>query len=175
MQKEEHPLSNTKGYDFVYLGGKNNSFYFETSSKIIYEVKFKPTDYFFRSNSTFASETYEFVIEVEYNPTEKLPLGDPLIPPTVATILYDFFRQKERIVIYTCETKDRKHHARFRKFEQWFRAFNDDTFLKIDCPINDPKANLVYYNSLIIKQNNPFKNDIIVAFRQAIHGLNDGK
>ena len=81
--------------------------------------------------------------------------------------------RKYKMTIYTCETADGKHQARARKFDSWFKDFNPDFFLKIDRFI--PDGDLVYYNSLIIRQDNPFKLQIIEAFEELNESFEDGK
>lgn len=34
-------------YQFIFDGGTDNSYFFETNSGIIYQIKFKPTPYLF--------------------------------------------------------------------------------------------------------------------------------
>ena len=136
----EHP---SLRYDFDYFGEQNNSYIFSTNSQVIYEVGFKPTSYLFSENPLFTYNTYELGIKVIETAGDNSTKLDPYIPPTIAAIFLHFFQQKENIVVYTCETADLKHHARNRKFNQWFMQFNDGNFIKIDCPINDPVLNLI--------------------------------
>lgn len=85
---------------------------------------------------------------------------DPAIAVTVVGICKDFFADKERILLYICETADARHLARVRKFDAWFREFNDFQFLKLDA--NFPDANnITYYVSLIFRANHPSRHVII--------------
>ena len=70
MKKEEQP---SLGYDFEFIGFENNSYIFETDSKITYEIQFKPTPYLFDKKYEFANLTFEFVISVVYNSTHGRP------------------------------------------------------------------------------------------------------
>ena len=159
-------------YKFTFVGSIDNIYTFETLHNITYRVKFKPTGYIFEEY-IWSFYTYELVIEIAENLTGKQPPLDKLIPPTIALIFEDFLQEKEKITIYTCETADGKHQARARKFDSWFKDFNPDFFLKIDRFI--PDGDLVYYNSLIIRQDNPFKVEIIEAFEELNESFEDGK
>jgi hypothetical protein len=84
-------------YDFIFLGGENNEFVFETIFSVGYIVRFKKSDYLFRNNDFELEENvFEFVLEVIHNPLNtKLPL-DSNIGITVAEIFKDFFRSKSK-------------------------------------------------------------------------------
>ncbi|WP_461108597.1 DUF6169 family protein [Spirosoma koreense] len=56
------------------------------------------------------------VIEL-IRPTADKLRADPAIGPTVIAICRDFFSNKERILLYICETADARHMARVRKFD----------------------------------------------------------
>ena len=106
---------------------------------------------------------------------DKLPPLDRQIAPTIARIFEDFLQEKEKIAVYTCETADGRHLARMRKFDAWFKDFNPDFFLKIDRFLKDDKDDVIYFNSLILRQDNPFKNEILEAFESLIGGFEDEK
>jgi Family of unknown function (DUF6169) len=164
-----------ESYKFKVHENEFNSHSFTTENKIVYEVKFKPTGDIFKYRSIWTYYCYEFCIEVIENPTSRLPPPDAKIPPTIANIFLDFFQDKEKSVLYTCETKDGKAPARLRKFDAWFRQFNSDIFLKIDNTTYDPALGVTYYNSLIIKQINPYKDEIVQAFKSLFEGFEDEK
>ncbi|MCU0467127.1 MAG: DUF6169 family protein [Arcicella sp.] len=152
----------------------NTTYLFETNKLIGYAIKFKPTGYIFEEY-IWAVYCYEYVIEVKYNPTEIPPPFDASFSLTIATIFNDFFRDKEKVVTYICNTADGKELARFRKFNIWFNKFNTNFFLKIDKSFYDSRHNTTYYNSLIIRQDNPFKIEIIEAFEDLIGGFDEDK
>ncbi len=162
-------------YRFIVKNDDFNTHAFSTENNIEYEVKFKPTGYIFNNNAIWTYYCYEFSIEVKSNPTGRLPPLDAKIPPTIAAIFVSFFQDKEKSVLYTCETKDGKAVARLRKFDTWFRQFNDDVFLKIDNAFYDPDLKITYYNSLIVKQLNPYKDEIIEAFGSLFGGFEEEK
>lgn len=60
-------------YDYFFLSGTNNSYVFETSVGIVYEIKFKPTTYLFDESYIFSKLVYEFIIDVAVNETSKKP------------------------------------------------------------------------------------------------------
>lgn len=102
-----------------------------------------------------------------------MPL-DPRLPATIAAICQDFFSDKERILLYICETADTRHLARVRKFDAWFREFNDFRFLKIDT--NFPDINgVVYYVSLIFRLAHPYRHTIIDEFELLARQYNEDK
>ncbi len=153
------------GYQFLYEGGNQNSYYFETEIGLIYEIRFKPTPYLFGNEMQDIRESvFEFGILLQFNPNSKLPSEDKEIGATVVAIFIDFYsRIGNAISIYICDSSDGREFIRKRKFDSWFSEFNNDVFLKIDEVIldnNDKKFPV----SLVIAKNNPFRHQIIDAF-----------
>lgn len=161
-------MQNLPSYNFIFVGGKENSYVFETEIGVIYEVKFKPSKYIFESGFSYSDFTFEFVIKVLQNPVHKsLPL-DTRVSTTTAEIFIDFFKNEQNIIIYTCETNDAKEYARFRKFNQWFNSFNDGSFKKEDYKLKDNQTQTIYYSSIIIKNNNSNKHEIFAEFAEVM-------
>lgn len=157
-------MQNQPSYNFIFVGDKENSYVFETEIGVIYEIKFKPSKYIFESGFSYSDFTFEFVIKVLQNPIHKSPPLDTKVSTTTAEIFIDFFKNEQNIIVYTCETNDTKEYARFRKFNHWFNSFNDDSFKKEDYELKDKLTSTVYYSSIIIKNNNPNKYQILAEF-----------
>lgn len=87
-------------YNFIFLGGENNSYFFETDFSIVYEIKFKASDYlFFSLDESISKNVFEFVIDRAYNPNKtKTPL-DPKIGSTISHIFNDFFERNPFIFV----------------------------------------------------------------------------
>lgn len=161
MQQE---IDSTNSYNYFFFGGIENSYAFETDSQISYEVKFKSSSYLFEGYTDYSVAAFEFVIKVAINTTGKSPALDSKIPFTIASIFRDFFsKNNEQVVIYICDSSDRKQAARRRKFNQWVDVFKGDEFVKIDTEIIEPSG-VVYYNSIIIRADNPLRTEITQAF-----------
>ncbi|MCU0469460.1 MAG: DUF6169 family protein [Arcicella sp.] len=151
-------------YEFRFVGGGYNSYFFVTNSKIVYQIKFRDTAYIFDGYLDFEVSAFEMIIQVEANPTGKNPPLDVKIPTTIASIFKDFFlRIPRQVVIYICDSSDTRQAARKRKFDQWIEAFKGEEFAKINSKIQDFDG-VIYYNALIIKRNNPYYNEITEAF-----------
>ncbi len=142
-----------------------------------YEIYFVKTPYYFQEYNLFNDNVFELVIKlIEFNDTfKKKPALDPHIPPTIAAIFLDFFQNHEKVVVFSCDTSDRKQAVRNRKFDSWFLQFNDNTFIKLNGVIEDYDNEIQYFMSLIMKNNNPLKVEIIEAFEELTQGLSDAK
>ncbi|QIP13053.1 hypothetical protein G8759_10650 [Spirosoma aureum] len=162
-----------KGYEFIYLGGINNTYIFITSDQVVYELKFKPSSYIFGKQPPFTEFAYEFVIEVAENPLPKLPPPDECIPITLATIFNEFFTLKETVVVYICENADGRANARNRKFNQWFEQSGRAglSFVKFDYHFGTGTE--FFYTSLIMRIDNPQMADIIISFQKLSLGYSD--
>ena len=152
-------------YQFIYEGGFQNSYYFETEFGLIYEIRFKPTPYLFGNEMQDISESvFEFGILLQFNPNLKSPSEDKEIGATVVAIFIDFYNKiGNAISIYICDSSDGREFTRKRKFDSWFSEFNNDIFLKIDEVILDINNNK-FPISLIIAKDNPFRHQIVDAF-----------
>ncbi|TAF96617.1 MAG: hypothetical protein EAZ32_07665 [Cytophagia bacterium] len=131
----------------------------------------------FDSRFPFAEQVYESVIKVAESPPQvPIPL-DIKVKKTIAQIFYDFFSDKERVIIYICDTADSRHRARFRKFSSWFEEFKLNQFVTVNTSISDPlhPLQLVYLNALILHRNNPHFVEIIDAFRKVTGGYSEEK
>ena len=168
MQKKiTHP------YSFQFTGGLSNTYLFTTIYGAAYAIKFKPTPYLFKNNSELADQVYELVIELLRSSSTRSGL-DPFIAVTIVDICKDFFADKERILLYICETADARHMARVRKFDAWFREFKDSHFVKIDVNFPDV-SNITYYMSLIFRWNHPQRHTIIDEFESLAQHYNTNK
>ncbi|SFD32249.1 DUF6169 family protein [Spirosoma endophyticum] len=155
-----------RGYEYIFLGGENNTYAFITDQQVIYELKFKPSSYIFGNQPPFTEFAFEFVIEVAENPLPKLPPPDAVIPITLVSIFNDFFSLKETVVVYICENADGHAKARNRKFTQWFEQAKIGrlSFVKFDYHFGT--ATEFFYTSLIMRIDNPRMADVITSFQK---------
>jgi hypothetical protein len=59
--------------------------------------------------------------------------------------------------------------ARNRKFNQWFDWYKGTAFVKIDMQIGQDQSGETYFTSMIVRADNPFICDVVVAFRNLIN------
>lgn len=163
-----------RGYDFLFLGGENHTYVFVTAHEIIYEVKFKPSSYLFAGNPILQDNAFEFSLLIADNPHAIRPPLDSLIPQTIANIFFDFFTNRDRIIVYICDSSDLKQAARNRKFDSWFHYYKGLEYFKTESMLYD-KSGIVYYTSLIMRKDNPYKIQIIEAFDNLTSGYTDPK
>jgi len=163
-------------YNFIFEGGINNSYFFETKEGIIYQITFKPTPYLFGDGKTkFSDFIFEFSVLIEFNPFDKLPKSDFKIGQTSAKIFNDFYIKKgNSITIYICDSSDNKQLIRKRKFDIWFSKYNDIRFFKIDKTLIDTNKKR-FPISLILLDSNPYRNEIMDSFTSIIGQNNQDK
>lgn len=152
-------------YPFYFEGGKNNVYTFETDLGIVYSIKFKPSDYLLGDIKTaFSDYIFEFVIDMIYNPLKRNPPLDKIVSITIAGIITDFyFKQDKSVCIYICDSSDGRQSLRKRKFDDWFYSNKSLGVIKFDQLITDSKG-VSYPLSVILKKDNPYFVDIIIAF-----------
>lgn len=124
-------------YLYEYSGGEDNSYIFVTDKEIVYEVMFRPSGYIFGVESPYFEDTFELIIGILEKPQPEKPSLDSRIPITIASIFKDFFHSREQLVVFVCDSSDKKEEARFRKFNRWFEYYRGVEFMKIDVLIPD--------------------------------------
>ena len=155
-----------ESYNYVFLGGINNSYVFETSKGIVYEIKFKPSSYLFSENEVFSKLIYEFVIEVAINDTGKSPSFDAQVSETIALIFKEFFiKNSYNVCLYICDSSDGKEDIRRKKFNDWYYKYENGMFIKLDEALIDSNKK-IFPISLIIYNKNPYAKEIASAFIQ---------
>lgn len=167
MKKKDTPT----GYETAFREGEQKAYAFTTAHGVLYIARFKLSGYVFVTKPAWADLVYEFLMEVTENPGGRLPPPDELVSQTVVEIFEDFFQNHGKVVMYTCETSDGRGAARARKFDGWFRQFNDDRFVKSDHALFDPKRNQTYHNSVLLRANHPQQDEILAAFEALFGGL----
>lgn len=162
-----------KPYDFIFIGGQNNTYVFVTSRLIVYEIKFKPSSYIFGHQPPFTEFAFEFVIEIAENPLPGLPSSDPSISLTVVQIFNHFFQTKETVVVYICDNADGRANARNRKFSAWFEQAQTGnlSFIKLDYRFGAGSDH--FLTSLIMRIDNPHMGDLITAFQKLTVAYDD--
>ncbi len=78
-------------YNFTAVENQENTFSFRTELGVTYTVVFVPTPYLLGDDSVFAPHSFELVVRVSENPTQKRPSFDPKTAWTVAAIFEDFY------------------------------------------------------------------------------------
>lgn len=143
-------------------GAKKYVFGFVTEQRVRYQIIFTPTDYLFQNVPDLKWQTFEFIITLLYAPPGIKPAKDERVPVTVATIFKNFYKElPEDVVIYICDSSDRRERARERLFNSWFYDFKrEELFIKLDMGF-DPKQPVKIDFCVIMKFDNPHKFDII--------------
>lgn len=166
--------SSSLKYEFTLVGGPKNVYSFQTVNGISYEITFKPTFYLFGEDSLFSPFTYEFSIILVNNPLDREPPADLKIPPTIAAIFAEFFKNApQTVIVYICDSSDGRQLFRKRKFDRWFEYYKG-AFIKIDTSFDEADGTN-YPVSLILKGNNPFRDQVVTQFFSIIDSFNQTK
>lgn len=152
-------------YEFDFVGGSNNAYYFTTADTIVYEVKFEPSGYLFDHSLDLTVDAFEMIIAVADNPVgDRIP-ADSLTHNTILVIFHDFFNSHEKVIIFICDTSDRRQKARARKFTAWYYLSNGprrDIF-KCDRTIYEGEKEYALVSMLLMNQHPQFE-EVLKAF-----------
>jgi len=156
------PYPYTKGGELYYK--------FTTDQGLLYTAVFFDYGYLFAAYPEYVDDIYSFTLDAIKGEISTSGL-DEKIGETVVSIFRDFFRSKQNVVIYVCDSLDDKHLARKRKFDLWFWKYNDGTILKEDGLA--VIAGMEIYNSLLVNKQHPHAEGIIKAFRTLNERVDD--
>ncbi|MEM9858516.1 MAG: DUF6169 family protein [Bacteroidota bacterium] len=101
----------------VFLDTESNTYYFQTQTGAHYEIFFIDSTPLFTSTLIEGCQVSSITI---YKTKDGTGIRDNEIAKTVEAVLEHFFRDRNRILIYTCDGEDKKHFQRSRLFNQWF-------------------------------------------------------
>lgn len=137
-------------------------FRFQTKHGIVYSVGFV-------LDSSFLDEgVYQFFIINESGRTAR---KDEDLFETVRIIIEEFFAAKTNVMLYICDTTDRRQASRDRLFRIWFHTYmlNDAyTMYNEQMTIDDIR----YYASVILRKDHPMHNEVIGSFHNFIQQNN---
>ena len=137
------------------------SFEFFTVGGQLYKAYFISYSYLFSDYPEFANDVFSFNLEMINGHAENQ--ADERIGQTVVEIFSNFFKSRQNVVVYICDSSDDRHLARKRKFDLWFWKYNDGSIFKEDGIA--VIADMEIYNSLLIHKQNKLADKIVNAFR----------
>ena len=140
----------------------DNSFVFITDTQIEYKAYFlEASDYF--PNQPFSHNLFMFGFDISTKISEykERKAYDEKVRNTISQTIDDFLKyDKNRIIIYVCDTKDEKQMYRGRLFNKWFVNLSGETqIIKVDDVLYESA-----YISALLRNDNPFKNEFADAF-----------
>ncbi|MBR1464237.1 MAG: hypothetical protein IJ604_12815 [Prevotella sp.] len=111
-------------------------------------------------------KSYSFNIEPEGDVDETTHSLDARIGVTIFEILRSFFRHYENSMLMACDTLDGKEGKRRKRFDRWFKTYNDGSVLKMDAALDCDEYKL--FVSMFISKHNPMINELVDAFNELI-------
>jgi hypothetical protein len=141
----------------------DRSYSFTTSIGCVYHCYFFDFSTAFYSYPNLAPSVFGFNLDLKFTPPELETIPpDQRIAVTVTNIVKTFLHEKENVVVYICDNSDRREQARFHKFYQWFKLYNDGSIVQLRGTIRAGNTNIL--NALLVHIDNPQLNDFIEAF-----------
>ena len=133
-------------------------FSFVTKQGIEYTVGFVPDTSFLQDG------VYQFFLIAS---TGKNGGQDNNVFETVRVIIEEFFAQKDPVMLYICDTADKRQASRDRLFRIWFNTYilNDAYTMYNEQMTLD---NVRYFSSIILRKDHPMHNHVIATFHDYI-------
>lgn len=140
---------------------KNCYFEFTTANGTVYLCYFISYSEYFKDYKEIAGNIFSFNVEIIHGRKSGIS-SDERVGRTIIEIVKDFLSGLENAVVYVCDASDGRELLHKRKFDQWFRKYDDGTIIKINGHIAVPDFNI--YNAILIHKENKRKNLFIEAF-----------
>ncbi len=133
-------------------------FVFTTKHGVTYSTGFVPDTSFFESG------VFQFFLLTTSPRTVRV---DKDVFETVRAIIEEFFAQKEPVMLYICDTADKRQASRDRLFRIWFHTYilNDAYTMYNEQMTLD---NVRYFSSIILRKDHPLHNKVICLFHDYI-------
>lgn len=135
---------------------ENGQFVFTTDQGKTYKIGFIQ-DYMISDDGV-----YQFFINTE---DEFKTVPDKRVRQTVMVVLEEFFRQKEVVLDYICDTGDNRQAARSRIFNSWFRLFANQNLFTLR-PMSVKAEGIEFFAAVVLRNDNPRFSNIIDAIQQ---------
>lgn len=136
---------------------------FSTGTGCIYHCYFFDFSTPFSDYPELAPKVFGFNLELKFKPDDLIKVPpDKRIAVTVTDILKAFLHNNENTVVYICDNSDNREKARFHKFTNWFKMYNDGSIVQLKGVIRANNTNIL--NVLLIHKDNPLLNDFIEAY-----------
>lgn len=133
-------------------------FSFRTKHGIVYSVGFVPDTSFMKEG------LYQFFIINESGRTARQDID---LLDTVRVIIEEFFAQKETVMLYICDTADKRQEARDRLFRSWFHTYiSNDAYTMYSESMTI--SNVRYFSSILLRKDHPLHNEVISSFHDFI-------
>lgn len=140
---------------------RDNYFEFTSANGTVYLCYFLSYSEYFKDYKEIAGNIFSFNVDVVHGRKTGIS-SDERIGRTIIEIVKNFLSGLENAVVYVCDTSDGRELLRKRKFDQWFRKYDDGTIIKVNGHIAVPNFNI--YNAILIHKENQNKNRFIEAF-----------
>ena len=158
---------NAAGYNFLQAG---NDFEFYTAFGTAYAVSFVQASGYFDNKHPVKN----FIFRIDIEQTDPGPYNHPdfRVGITIAEIIYSFFEaDNQNVIFYICDPQDGRMIARQRKFDYWYRLFNDGNSNRIIAAIST--KDFTIEANFIFKKDNVFAYDLPVIIENAKDNLSN--
>lgn len=148
-----------------------HEFHFITSLNYQYHVYFLPAkEDYFSDYPDVPDNIYLFGFSLQNAIVGTLHF-DAKVAKTICQILFKFFENNKNIIIFICDSTDKRERQRNITFNKWFHHFDTEhLFEKTDKVLEYDSENR-YYLSIIYRKDNPDKMIYLDAFQKMTYGM----
>lgn len=112
------------------------------------------------------------IVEFSFGADKELPI-DKKVTDTVLQFLSDFFQNSQNVLLYVCESIDRKQLPRKRIFDKWFLKYGHTDLEKYDFSFS--LDDIIITGAVIIDAKNTEREVLLNAFLGSYQVYSDYK
>lgn len=133
--------------------------FFTTDFGVLYIVSFD------RDDNAMNRTVYQFII---LNANNKPSPRDKKLRDTIVSIVWNFFKCNNEVILYLCETGDGRQSMRSRLFSYWFSNFvNKGQFTMLQSSVKDEDG-IDNYFAIICRNDYPEAKQVVAEFYENV-------
>jgi hypothetical protein len=149
------------------IGSDEQGYFFTTDLNVTYRIVFDDLDQIFNQYPTLQGRVFSYSFYPLTDFTGKVK-ADLRIKQTIAYSISNFFTKNDNLIVFVCDSSDRREMCRKKLFDRWFGEFNaEDVLEKYAGSVQSEDYRIT--NAIIMKADLTDKDFVIKTFEM----LND--
>jgi Family of unknown function (DUF6169) len=142
-------------------------YFFSTDLGLTYRIVFEDVGAIFQDYPTLKGRVFSYSFYPASKPTSEQKLLDQKVRHTIAYSINSFFEKNDDLIVFVCDSLDKREMCRKKLFDRWFAQFNEGMLEKYDGSVESDDIKII--TSLILKNDLYDKEYVVETFKK----LND--
>lgn len=149
-------------------------YYFTTENNRVYRIIFDNLDSVFTDYPTLQGRVFSY----SFYPKDQIerPKVDLRIRDTIVFSILNFFSTNTNLIVFVCDSSDKREVCRKKLFDKWFTSFNSEELLeKYDGKVESDVEEYAITNSIIMRADLSDKKQVIKTFKELNNQFSESK